>query len=120
MPDRVQLNTLDRPAADSWVEASSKKILEKIVEFWNLEQEHGIPVEIISKYRSRKESRSYKIDIEHSILSTISRRPCTIEDISESLMLHISEVSKYIDVLEKEKKITLQIEDRGVFYTKTL
>ena len=119
MPDRVQLNTLDRPAAESWVKPSSKETLEKIIEFWNLIDEHGIPVEIVSKYRSRREIRSYKIDIEHSILSTISRRPCTLEDISDSLMLHISEVTKYIDVLEKEKKIKLQIEDRGVFYTKT-
>ncbi|MCD4656682.1 MAG: radical SAM protein [Planctomycetes bacterium] len=117
-PDRIQLNTLDRPAAETWVKPSSKEILEKIVKFWNLDTEHGIPVEIISKYRSRKEIRSYKVDIEHSILSTISRRPCTLEDISDSLMLHISEVSKYIDVLEKEKKISLKIEDRGVFFTK--
>ena len=106
-PDRVQLNTLDRPAAESWVKKADKETLENIYKNWNLEKEHGILVEIVSKYRSRREISSYKVDIEEAILNTISRRPCTVDDISHALGLHINEVTKYIDVLEKESKINM-------------
>ncbi len=116
-PDLVQLNSLDRPPAESFVKPTSKETLEKIIEFLNLEEEAKIPVKIISKYRSRREIRSYREDIEQAILGTIARRPCTIEDLEAVLGLNRLELDKYIDVLEKEGSITTIIEKRGIFYS---
>ncbi len=109
-PDKIQLNTMDRPGTENWVKAVSKKILEDIVEYWNLNN-----VEIISKYK-RREVKSYRDDVENAIIETIQRRPCTIEDLQNILNLHINELNKYIDVLENEGKIAAKVESRGVFY----
>lgn len=110
-PDRVQLNTLDRPGTENWVKPASKKTLEFIIKYWNIPN-----AEIISKYKSRKDIKSYRDDIESTILDTIRRRPCTLTDLSEILGLHINELNKYLDVLESEGKIIAQIQNRGVFY----
>ncbi|NIA23785.1 MAG: radical SAM protein, partial [Proteobacteria bacterium] len=97
-PDKVQLNTLDRPGTEDWVKPASKKTLESIIDYW------GLPnVKIISKYKSRKDIKSYRNDVESMILETIRRRPCTLTDLSAILGLHINELNKYLDVLEAEK-----------------
>ncbi len=111
-PDRIQLNTLDRPGTEDWVKPASKETLESIISYWNIPN-----AEIISKYKSRKEIKSYRNDTESAILETIRRRPCTLTDLSEILGLHINELNKYLDVLESEGKIAAKAEKRGVFYT---
>jgi wyosine [tRNA(Phe)-imidazoG37] synthetase (radical SAM superfamily) len=114
-PDRVQLNTLDRPGAESWVKPVSTEVLERIQEELRLPN-----VEIISKFRHRSEVKTYRQDAENVILETIARRPSTLADIVEVTGMHIHEVSKYIDILESEKKIAPEIrtgaKERGVFY----
>jgi len=109
-PDKIQLNTLDRPGTENWVKAVPKKTLEDIIKYWNLDN-----VEIISKYK-RREVKSYRDDVENAIIETIRRRPCTIEDLKNILNLHINELNKYIDVLENEGKIAVKVENRGIFY----
>ena len=41
---------------------------------------------------------------------------CTLDDLSISLGHHISEINKYLDVLENEEIITRMEEKRGTFY----
>jgi len=110
-PDSIQLNTLDRPGTVANLHSASRKELEKIVSLWNFEN-----VEIISSAAQRKNIRSYRSDTETAIFETISRRPCTIEDLMKFLGIHISEINKYLDVLVKEKKIETIRQERGVFY----
>lgn len=110
-PDSIQLNTLDRPGTVADLHSASRKELEKIVHSWNLEN-----VEIIVPAAKRKDLRSYRSDAEAAILETISRRPCTIEDLTEILGIHINEINKYLDVLEAENKIEATRQKRGVFY----
>ncbi|MFO7915717.1 MAG: radical SAM protein, partial [Candidatus Krumholzibacteriales bacterium] len=110
-PDLVQLNTLDRPGAVAGLKPAGRKKLEEIAELWNMDN-----VEIIASASSRKEKKSYRPDIESAILGTISRRPCTVDDLSDILGLHMNEVNKYLDVLEEEGKIESVRESRGVFY----
>jgi len=50
------------------------------------------------------------------ILETITRRPCTLDDMIKILGLHINEINKYLDVLEGENRIESVKQDRGVFY----
>lgn len=113
-PDSVQLNTLDRPGTVSGLRAASQSELKEIIDSWNLEH-----VEIISSAVQRKDIQSYRTDIETAILETISRRPCTNEDLTKIVGLHINEINKYLDVLEAENKIHTIRQDRGVFYQRS-
>ena len=110
-PDSIQLNTLDRPGVVANLHSASRKELEKIKDLWNFKK-----VEIISAVAQRKNIPSYRSDAETAILETISRRPCTIEDLREILGIHINEINKYLAVLEEEKKIETIRQERGVFY----
>ena len=110
-PDSVQLNTLDRPGVIANLHPSTKEELQGIVNLWGMDN-----VEIISSVNARKDVESYKGDIESTILQTIARRPCTTDDLTQILGLHINELNKYLDVLESEEKIEPVRLNRGIFY----
>ncbi len=112
-PDRVQLNTLDRPGTISDIRSATREELESILDFWQLDN-----TEIIAKAPKRKKLLSYRKDAESAILETIARRPCTVQDLTELLGLHAAEVNKYLDVLEAENKIKVVKQKRGFFYQK--
>lgn len=112
-PDLIQLNTLDRPGTLLNLHSATKEELKRIIDFWDLNN-----VEIIAAAPQRKNIQSYRNDIETAILETISRRPCTIDDLMEILGMHINEINKYLDVLEAENKIESVCQKRGVFYKK--
>jgi len=108
-PDKVQLNTLDRPGAESWVVAARKERLEKIASY--------LPrAEVIAKFPSEKKTGAYSKDIEASIVSTLKRRPCTALDLSRILNLHPNEVNKYLHALLEEEKVKLEEGERGLFF----
>ena len=110
-PDRVQLNTLDRPGPVSTIRAATRQELEHIIHFWQLEN-----VSIIADVSERKDLLAYRTDTESAILGTIARRPCTLKDLSEILGLQINEVNKYLDVLEADGEIKVVKQRRGFFY----
>ena len=110
-PDRIQLNTLDRPGAIQNIRSATVKELQKIKDFLA-----PINVEIIAASSQRKKIASYRQDIESTILETVYRRPCTLNDLSTILGIHINELNKYLDVLEGDQKIETIRQDRGVFY----
>ena len=113
-PDNIQLNTLDRPGVISGLKAAGKEELEQIADLWGLDN-----IEIIAEAPSRKEVKSFRDDIETAILETIFRRPCTLNDLVKILGLHISEINKYLDVLEADNKIKSVQQERGIFYQTT-
>ena len=110
-PDQVQLNTLDRPGPVSTLRAATRQELERVLDFWQLEN-----VSIIADVPERKDLLAYRKDTESAILGTIARRPCTLKDLSEILGLKINEVNKYLDVLEADGKIKVVKQKRGFFY----
>jgi predicted ArsR family transcriptional regulator len=71
---------------------------------------------IISASPQRKNIQSYRQDVETAILETISRRPCTLDDLSKMLGMHVNEINKYLDVLDAEGKVEAQTQERGIFY----
>ena len=101
-PDKIQLNTPVRPPCELWVKTLSASKLIKIKKFF------GDKCEIIAEF-NRKGHKAYIKDIEEEILTLISRRPVTSKDISSSLGLHINEVIKYVEDLEKQKRISSKI-----------
>lgn len=110
-PNIVQLNTLDRPGTVEGLVAMTKNELQKVKDYW------GMPnVEIIASAAQRTDVESYNTDIEGTILSTISRRPCTLDDLHQILGIHVNEINKYLGTLELNNKIKSTSLDRGVFY----
>lgn len=110
-PDSVQLNTLDRPGTVANLKAATPQQLQYIADFWQLEN-----VEIITSLQQRRSIASFNDDIETAILSTLTRRPCTLNDLTDILGLHINEINKYLHVLESEGKIETTPQERGVCY----
>lgn len=110
-PDAVQLNTLDRPGAVDNIVPATKNMLERIADYWALNN-----VEIIASAKERKDIKAYRDDMENTILELIARRPCTLEDLQKTLGLHINEINKYLGVFDEEQKIDVSIQPRGIFY----
>jgi len=110
-PEKIQLNTLDRPGVIENLRAASRIELQNIIDLWQLPN-----VEIIAASAKRKENQSFRKDIENTILETISRRPCTLEDLQNILGLHINEINKYLDVLDADGKLSTYRQERGIFY----
>jgi len=113
-PDKIQLNTLDRPGTIANIHAMSKHDLEKVSNFLGFDN-----VEIIAAFKSNAGDTPYRNDIQQAILETIERRPCTIDDLSNILGRHINEINKYLSRLEAENKIKVVFQKRGNFYAKT-
>ncbi|PWD99717.1 radical SAM protein [Marinilabilia rubra] len=110
-PDKIQLNTLDRPGAIEGLIPATHGELEEIkskLEFEN--------IEIVAAAAKRKETKAYRNDTEAAIMDTIARRPCTVHDLRDILDIHINEINKYLDVLEADGKITTEFGERGMFY----
>ena len=109
-PDKIQLNTLDRPGAVENIRAATQSELEAIMDVWDMDN-----VEIIAR-ASRRSIASYREDVESAILETLARRPLTLPDLSEMLGLHRNEINKYLDVLEGDFRIERIMQKRGIFY----
>lgn len=110
-PNRIQLNTLDRPGAIKGIRPATEGELNAI------KDKLQFPVaEVVASSATRKTSTAYRNDTEQTILETIARRPCTLHDMREILGLHNNEINKYLDVMEADGKITTEIGERGIFY----
>lgn len=109
-PDRVQLNTLDRPGTVAWVKPATKNSLEMIAKKLNRN------TEIIANFQKRDQVASYSADVESTILQTIKRRPSTVDDLSTTLGLHPNEINKYIETLLRQNLIRSEVLERGVFF----
>jgi len=110
-PDRIQLNTLDRPGVIEDLRPATREELEGIARQWGVDH-----VEIVVPAAQREESKAFRTDVEAAILETISRRPCTLEDIQQILGLHLNEINKYLASLEESGLIKSKHQERGMFY----
>ena len=110
-PDKVQLNTLDRPGTCGWVRPASQESLEAVVA--GLEYPN---VTICGRALAGRKYTGPQAETAGEILATIARRPCTIDDLSRVLGLHAHEVSKYIGSFMDEGKIRSEEGPRGTFF----
>jgi len=110
-PDKIQLNTLDRPGVVDWIRPADDMRMQEIA--GKLRHDN---IEIAGKPATRSSNKAYSGDISDVILRTVRRRPCTLDDIVKITGLHSNEVNKYLGVLVAEGKITEARGERGVFY----
>jgi wyosine [tRNA(Phe)-imidazoG37] synthetase (radical SAM superfamily) len=111
-PDKIQLNTLDRPPAYPGVESADYPTLEKIRSGWP-----DLPVEIIKRTNRREEILTFSRNLENSLLNTIRRRPLTLADLVALTGKDENELRQYLDVLAVEKKIKSVIAGGQIFYS---
>ncbi len=109
-PDIVQLNSLDRPGTESWVNPLAREKLERIADLLEWK------TEIIARFNPVGEIRGYDFSTEQAILQILRRRPCTLDDLSKSLGVDFPEIENYLKELTSKNKIITEKMDRGVFY----
>ena len=114
-PNVVQLNSLDRPGAEDWVEPATARDLIEVKDY--LAQGMDIPIEIIAKIKYNSGVEALDAEVVHLIQATISRRPSTAEDLSNMLGIHINEIMKILRELGHDGKLQVERMTRGVFYT---
>ncbi|MFZ2656994.1 MAG: radical SAM protein [Victivallales bacterium] len=115
-PDKVQLNSLDRPGTEKWVEKATEDELRPFVKAL----EPFVKVEIIGKpYVSAAAGKSEGPtvqDIGKNVLELVRRRPCTLAEIASAVSAGEDEVKSVLDGLLGAGRIKVKKMERGVFY----
>ena len=91
-PNRVQLNTVTRPPAESFACPVGRENLEQLAALFDP------GAEVIADYRGTHRMSEF-VARRENVLDLLSRRPCTIEDIQAGLGLHRNEALKYVSEL---------------------
>ena len=102
--ERIQLNTVARPACENFALPVSRSRMEKLLKIMPEE------TEVIADFSMEEKEVFRKID-EDEVINLLERRPCTKEEISNSLGVHLNEIIKLIEVLERSGEIVN--ENRG-------
>ena len=108
-PDRVQLNTVTRPPAESFASAINRDTMEKLAGYFDPK------AEIIADFRGIHEEENFQTSRE-TVLQLLQRRPCTVEDISNGLGIHRNETVKYVEELLNQKAIEYELRNGSLYY----
>ncbi len=93
--DKIHLNTVVRPPAEDTALPVTPEEMQNIAKLFDER------VEIIADFNKIRTTPGQKenVSFEERIVSLLKRRPCTIDDISNSLSIHINEAIKYTNHL---------------------
>ncbi|MBP1928817.1 wyosine [tRNA(Phe)-imidazoG37] synthetase (radical SAM superfamily) [Methanolinea mesophila] len=111
-PDRIQLNTLDRPGTEEWVNPAPPAELSRIARFLGLPGTEAV--------ESIHYGFSHAVpcgEIADHILAVLRRRPCTLDDIAAATGFHRREIAKFLREFEIEGRIISKREERGIFFS---
>ncbi len=108
-PDRIQLGTLDRPGAETWVKEASPEEMARIA------ASLGSGVNLIESFQPPSKAPCFDEGYEDTILQTLRRRPCTADDLSRITGVHPAEVQKYLRRLLADGLIEMERQKRGTF-----
>ncbi len=111
-PDKVQLNTLDRPGVVSALKSASLEALNLIAEFIGLDN-----VEIISAVKFNSSVMSSKDNITKKIVEITSRRPCTVDDFLMVIDVDHHELSNQLNKMADLGILKVTSGERGIFYS---
>jgi len=107
-PDRIHLNTLDRPGTENWVEPVEESLLKDF---------SGYLSDAVVVNKQNVSGKISDGNLREFIISTVSRRPSTAEDISRILDIRENDAKKYLDKLCENGEITKINMQRGAFYS---
>ncbi|MBI9061241.1 MAG: radical SAM protein [Marinilabiliaceae bacterium] len=110
-PDAVQLNTLDRPGVIEDLYPASHEELIQIATHLTSQN-----IEIIVNPPKKHNLTIDERDLDSVILSTLQRRPCTLDDLTKITGLNEVVLSKYMVALLENDIIEPFQQKRGKFY----
>ena len=108
-PDKVQVNTVTRPPAESFAERVPEKQLK------TLAAQLYKNAEVIADYSDVHKQQDFSARRE-DVLTLLQRRPCSVEDIASGLGIHRNEVVKYVEELSSEAKIEAKPQNQRLYY----
>jgi len=108
-PDKIQVNTLDRPGTESWVAPLENEQLKWAASF--LQSAEPIPPP------GRRPAQGSDSDPSGRLLAALRRRPLTLEDVSHMLDIDAPEALGRLDEMVREKTVKRISMPRGMFYT---
>lgn len=108
-PDKIQLNTLDRPPAEDSVFPVGREELERIKRFF------GEKAEIITGSLP-EDAQGSIADREKRVCDLVKRRPCTFDEISLTLGIPKMALMDLIEVLKNEGKVRQRLHNNQVYY----
>ena len=107
-PDRIQLNTLDRPGAESWVQPAGENELKKCSAI--------IGEDEITEGFQRQRATPLNMDHQKNVLDVLQSRQCTARDLVELLGFRPVEVNKHLHMLVQAKRVGYVRKKHGLFY----
>ncbi|MFO8015324.1 MAG: radical SAM protein [Phycisphaerae bacterium] len=108
-PERIQLNTAVRPAAEAGVRPVSREQLEALA------RRFDPPAEVVAEFREPAEETAAGATAE-DVLELLRRRPCSAKDVADGLAIPPNEALKCIDALIAAGRAKAVRRDGGVFY----
>lgn len=108
-PDKIQVNTLDRPGAEDWVAPLEKDQLQWAASFLH-------SAEVMPPAHSNRVQQNTD-DLSERLLAAVRRRPLTIDDMARMLGTDESEVLVSLEKMIREKAVQKVSMPRGIFYT---
>jgi wyosine [tRNA(Phe)-imidazoG37] synthetase (radical SAM superfamily) len=108
-PQKVHLNTAVRPSAEMYARQVSPKNMARFCKIL------GEKAEVITPYKDL-EKHERRTGVEEDLLNLITRRPCTLDDISSGLSVHKNEILKYVETLLKNHTIDIVKKGAVVYY----
>ncbi len=115
-PDKVQLNSLDRPGVVDWVYPADRAVLEKIAEVIG----KAVPVEIVARHKQQvtvqQNDHPDVAQYNELILKTVRSRPCTAEDLVSALGIPADRIEPHLRRMERAGLVISEEGTRGKFY----
>ncbi|MBN1531243.1 MAG: radical SAM protein [Spirochaetes bacterium] len=109
VPERVQLNTVTRPPAEDYAMAAPEERLHEIARCF------PPPAEVIADFPHDVHHEDFTATRD-SVLRTVRRRPCTVDDIARGLGIHRNEALKHLESLLGSNAIEEQVSGGKVFF----
>jgi wyosine [tRNA(Phe)-imidazoG37] synthetase (radical SAM superfamily) len=113
-PDRIQLNTVDRPAHVSGVRPVSPERLHRVAPLF------GKRVEVIGRFHHASSDHGSSEHLGDRIIQMLSRRPCTDRQISEALGVELTEVAGVLHSLSRRGRIDRLYHQGNCYYSCTV
>ncbi len=113
-PDKVQLNTAVRPAAEDFVKAAEQSHLQKLAALFEP------AAEVVGVFKVEKLNQSSQIintiSSKEAILQLLKRRPCTSAEIAMALNTEKESVLKLLEKMLDKKEIFYETRGSETFY----
>ena len=114
-PDVVDLTTIARPGTVSSLQGLSREEVEKCAEFFK-----DVPCSIVGGYLKKDVAQERKISpqmLETQIVNLLARRPCSLDDLADSLGVPSRDASQILSRLTAERKVLAQEVNGKIFYS---